>query len=605
VAPIDIPPTNRPSLPILTAVVVWPAAIYIAATTAYWSWRAFHPVPFWDGLAPFIDLGNGQPVTLRWLWSQHNEHRFFLPRLVTVADNQFFHGRGHLGIFLIWSMLIASTLLMTSLSFDVIGRSASRRPWRILMSSFIVVLMYSSMAMENFYLPIETGFMGMVFFTLLAFYCFTRSYEALHPRLWMAAAALAAMASSLGLIAGLITVVMLNAACWFARVPRRVRIVLGMVSAAFIAAYLYDYRLPSDQGAPIEALEHHQLTVVKYLLAYVGDPLRMPALSRWFLSTTQAAFTGAVGITLFGIALYFMLFVSSREPAAGVASGSSIICGIGNVRLEAGSLALFSVSLVVFAEGFASALARYHLGIGQALASRYVSVVSMFWISIASLIVRLMLGVRPAPMRLQTMFCLAMVVAVAGLAFQNVGDARDAAKRVIPMELDSNAMLVGVSDTEVLRVLFPRPNEVEAARQYLLRNRLSIFADDRYTWIGRKLTDLAQVSGPDTCRGAIETVSHASVQGGALVSGWAWAEREHHAPEQIVMVDDRGVIVGLASGGIERHDVAAAAIDDAGWQGFAREAHNISAYVLSNKDRLACKLAGTFEVSAERAGFRR
>lgn len=199
-APIDIPPKKRPSLPILTALAVWPAAIYIAATTAYWSWRAFHPVPFWDGLAPFIYLCNGGPVTLRWLWSQHNEHRFFLPRLVTIADNNFLRGCGHLGIFIIWLMLIGSTLLMTSLSFDVIGRSQSRRPWRILMGGFIVVLMYSSMAMENFYLPIETGFMGMVFFTLLAFYCFVRSFESRYSALWIAGSALAAMASSLGLI---------------------------------------------------------------------------------------------------------------------------------------------------------------------------------------------------------------------------------------------------------------------------------------------------------------------------------------------------------------------------------------------------------------------
>ena len=38
---------------------------------------------------------------------------------------------------------------------------------------------------------------------------------------------------------------------------------------------------------------------------------------------------------------------------------------------------------------------HYNFSVGPGLASRYVSVVSMFWISIASLIVRLMLEVRP------------------------------------------------------------------------------------------------------------------------------------------------------------------------------------------------------------------
>ncbi len=309
-------------------------------------------------------------------------------------------------------------------------------------------------------------------------------------------------------------------------------------------------------------------------------------------------------MTLLGIGLYSMLFGSSREPADDTAADSPRIRGIGGIQLSAASLALISISLIVLAEGLASALARYNLGVGQALASRYVSVVSMFWISIASLVVRLMLEVRPAPMRLQTMFCLAMVAAVAGIAFQNVGDARNVAKRVIPMELASNAMRVGISDTDVIAALFPRPNEVEAARQYLLQNRLSIFADGRYAWIGRKLADLDQVSGPAAYMGAIETVNHASVKDGALVTGWAWSEREPRAPEQIVFVDDHGVIVGLASGGIEREDANAAVTDKAGWQGFAREASDISAYALIDTHRLACKLAGSFEVSSDRAELR-
>lgn len=593
-ARIEIPKKNRPSLPILTALVVWPAAIYIAATTAYWSRRAFHPIPFWDGLAAYIYLGNGGPVTLRWLWSQHNEHRFFLPRLVTIADNHFFHGCGYLGIFIIWSMLIASTALITSLSFDVIGRGASRRPWRILIGGFIVALMYSSLAIENFYWPIETGFMGMVFFTILAFYCFTRSFEAAHSMLWITGGALAAMASSLGLIAGLITVVMLNVACWFAQAARRARILVGVLSAAFLSAYLYDYRLPERHGSPLDALAHQRLIVAKYLFAYVGNPLWMPALSRWLAPANQAALNGAAGVTLLGIALYSMFFGSSREPADDTAADSPRICGIGAIQLRVSSLALVAISLIVLGQGFVSALARYRFGAGQALTGRYVSIAAMFWIAIASLVVRLMLDARRAPPRLQTLFCVAMVAALAGIAFQNVGDARNIAQRVIPMELASNAMRVGVSDTEVLKTLFPRPNEVEAARQYLLQNHLSIFSDGRYEWIGRKLSDLVPVSAPDACQGATETVSHASVKGGALVTGWAWSEREDRAPAQIVLADDRGVIVGLASGGV----------GTAGWQGFAREARNISAYALIDNQRLACKLAGSFDITVEGAHFR-
>ena len=36
----------------------------------------------WDLVAPLL---GEQPLTLKWLWSQHNEHRIFLPRLVYLA----------------------------------------------------------------------------------------------------------------------------------------------------------------------------------------------------------------------------------------------------------------------------------------------------------------------------------------------------------------------------------------------------------------------------------------------------------------------------------------------------------------------------------------
>jgi hypothetical protein len=37
----------------------------------------------WDGLVPV--LNGDQPVTAAWLWSQHNEHRVPLPRLLLLA----------------------------------------------------------------------------------------------------------------------------------------------------------------------------------------------------------------------------------------------------------------------------------------------------------------------------------------------------------------------------------------------------------------------------------------------------------------------------------------------------------------------------------------
>jgi len=42
-------------------------------------------VPYYDEWEMIPALGGAQPITLSWLWSQHNEHRIFLPKLVYLA----------------------------------------------------------------------------------------------------------------------------------------------------------------------------------------------------------------------------------------------------------------------------------------------------------------------------------------------------------------------------------------------------------------------------------------------------------------------------------------------------------------------------------------
>src|SRR5215510_9163906 len=46
-------------------------------------------VPSWDEWDMVPTLTGAQPVSAEWLWSQHNEHRVPLPRLVLLAVNCF------------------------------------------------------------------------------------------------------------------------------------------------------------------------------------------------------------------------------------------------------------------------------------------------------------------------------------------------------------------------------------------------------------------------------------------------------------------------------------------------------------------------------------
>ena len=93
---------------------------------------------------------------------------------------------------------------------------------------------------------------------------------------------------------------------------------------------------------------------------------------------------------------------------------------------------------------------------------------------------------------------------------------------------------------------------------FLIQHRLSVFSDNRYTWIGRPIDKIAKVAAPGSCLGFFDGVSSDGVRGGAKAWGRAWSTREKKAVSQILLANGSGIIVGLSSGGIERPDVVAA-----------------------------------------------
>ncbi len=65
---------------------VW-ALMLLAALTFVWSYGS--NVPSWDDWDMVPTFTGHQPVTLSWLWSQHNEHRVPLPRIISLGLYRF------------------------------------------------------------------------------------------------------------------------------------------------------------------------------------------------------------------------------------------------------------------------------------------------------------------------------------------------------------------------------------------------------------------------------------------------------------------------------------------------------------------------------------
>jgi hypothetical protein len=311
---------------------------------------------------------------------------------------------------------------------------------------------------------------------------------------------------------------------------------------------------------------------------------------------------GSWGLELFLLAILFtpwggLLSNLSRSDDDSILSGRQP-----EEPLAPAALALFSVAVLIVGQDLITALGRYVFGVEQAFSSRYVTPVSFFWIAILVLILGLILKRQLSP-RFVLAHCALIFFMVAQITVRDRTLGKDFAVRFISLELVANGLRVGVVDLSAFKVAHPQPLYVVAAsRTFMSQHRLSVFSDQRYTWLGQQIGEVAKPGPPGSCLGTFDKASTEGVTGGAKALGWAWSIRDQKAPRQILFADGNGIVVGLASGGIERPDVEAAIPETkgtaSGWKGYAKYAHAVSAYALIDGDRESCRLQGSFDITA-------
>ena len=143
------------------------------------------------------------------------------------------------------------------------------------------------------------------------------------------------------------------------------------------------------------------------------------------------------------------------------------------------------------------------------------------------------------------------------------------------------------------------PIQMPLAEAPSIQHELSMFSDKQQSWLGRHVSDVASVSPAGSCVGSFDSALSDGFADGAKVNGWAWSSKEKVAPSQILLADDAGTIVGLASGGFGRPDVFTAlpeTNEKTGWEGYSKEARPVSAYAVIEGGREACRLSQSFDI---------
>ncbi|MEJ7914047.1 MAG: hypothetical protein WKF70_12885, partial [Chitinophagaceae bacterium] len=79
--------------------MVWGTLGVMLAAALAFVWRYGSNVPSWDDWDMVPTMTGHQPVTLEWLWSQHNEHRVPVPRIIGLALYWLFGNNFRVGMY--------------------------------------------------------------------------------------------------------------------------------------------------------------------------------------------------------------------------------------------------------------------------------------------------------------------------------------------------------------------------------------------------------------------------------------------------------------------------------------------------------------------------
>jgi len=118
-------PTGKPSIANwMPAVVVWTIWSLMLLAGVFFVAARGDNLPFGDDFEMVEALTGTRPVTLSWLWAQHNEHRIFLPRLVMLALYKVSGNDFRAAMYFDVLLLAATAVILIRAAGQVRGRTA-------------------------------------------------------------------------------------------------------------------------------------------------------------------------------------------------------------------------------------------------------------------------------------------------------------------------------------------------------------------------------------------------------------------------------------------------------------------------------------------------
>jgi len=320
----------------------------------------------WDGFFPIFESWKSGTFELNSLWALHNEHRPAVPRAVMLATT--FLGDWNIVRELYLSVAVQCCTLIILLS--LFRLSIKHLPEDQNFNYFPVLsslLLFSMCQHENWIWSWQLSIFLCTAFSALAFWAIIRwERKAVGLLLSFVAAVLASYSFACGL--ALFPLLLFFV---FKYHPTRLSL-FGWILGSIAVVYCYTLNFSSGQALDLaELMSPNQLFKISmFIFAYIGAPL---GTLEEGLEPESFKRNLAYAIIIGGAAVLFSLVLLKKLYKHSSDLKVAVLPWVG--------LQFF----VVLCAGV-SALGRVHIGVGQALASRYTTISILFWIGLLALV---------------------------------------------------------------------------------------------------------------------------------------------------------------------------------------------------------------------------
>lgn len=487
----------------------------------------YSPVPFWDmwnGYLEFYAIASQGDHSI-W-WSQHNEHRIILSRILFWLDIEFFSGT-------IWFLLIANFVFLSLITLTIVKFLFVKVNFKQLWMVFFLVSWMFFWSQNN---NLTWGFQSQFYLAYLLplASCFNLFRYKMESKTSNFILAVVFGFLSIGTMAnGVLAMPLLLLLSFLLKLERSKKVVIFIITLLSLSIYFIDYHSIKGDGHTSlkDALLLYPLETIKYLFLYIGSPFF------YIFNLTNSAKVIAM---IMGMILSFTILIVSyhkyKKDKHDFFSWTLIIC-----------------ILYIGITAFITASGRVSQGIEQALSSRYTTPSLILW---ALLFVLL----TPYILKLEKRYFNAVKLLSAVLLFAMLGfqvralDSRD--EVIFNEKLAALQVALHIKDDKQILYTFPSADWALAMISNDVTKGLSIFSTLPYKNAKEKIGTIINVNHAESqkCVGELESISD---KRGLFYrfSGWAINKTTNKMISYGYMLSNEGVIVGAVILGFQRNDV--------------------------------------------------